>query len=274
MPAMSYHLPMATSKEVENPGTKFAQVLDAAARLPGVRINRAAYLRAALQRYCSEVQIDQAIAQTPAAAGISSQIITEVANTSIKYETGKVTALSTLSGLPGGFAMIGTVPADLAQYFGHVLRIAQKLAYIYSWPDLFADDGEELDEATESILTLFVGVMFGVQMAQAGVTKISSIIAGQVVRKLPQKALTQGAIYPIVKKIAALLGVRMTKQLFAGGVAKVVPVLGAVFAGGLTLGTFLPMSKRLQAHLASLELTKPRSPRGDPDFVEGEIVPG
>ncbi|MGR2752827.1 hypothetical protein [Agromyces arachidis] len=248
---------MAESKEVESPGSRFTQVLDASAKLPGVRIDRASYLRAALKRYCSEEQIDAAIAETPAAAGVPFEVITEVANTSIRFETSKVTGISTLAGIPGGFAMVGTIPADLVQYFGHVLRIAQKLAYVYGWPDLFADDGEELDEATESMLTLFVGVMFGVQMAQAGVTRVSAMIAGQVLKKLPQQALTKGAIYPVVKKVAAYLGIRLTKQLFAGGVAKLVPVAGAVFSGGLTLVTFLPMSKRLQKHLASLELTKP-----------------
>ncbi|WP_210418262.1 hypothetical protein [Ruania zhangjianzhongii] len=122
--------------------------------------------------------------------------------------------------------MLGTVSADLAQYIGHLLRIAQKLAYIYSWPDLFADAGEELDEATEGILTLFVGVMVGVQFAQGGVSKVSTMIASQVVKKLPQRALTKGALYSIVKKVAGLLGVSMTKKLFASGVAKAIPVVG------------------------------------------------
>lgn len=262
---------MAATKEIENPGSKFIQVLEASARMPGVRINRAAYLRAALKRYCSEAQIEEAIATTPAAAGISLEIITQAANTSIKFETTKATSISTLAGIPGGLAMIGTIPADLAQYFGHVLRIAQKLAYIYSWPDLFAEENEELDEATESILTLFVGVMFGVQAAQVGVSKVSTMIAGQVLKKLPQKALTQGTLYPIVKKVATLLGIRMTKQLFAGGVAKIVPVIGALASGGLTIATFLPMSKRLQKHLASLELTKPGH-RREEHCLEGEVL--
>lgn len=61
----------------------------------------------------------------------------------------------------------------------------------------------------------------------------------------------------MVKKVASYLGVRMTTQIFAGGVAKFVPVVGAALSGGLTLATFLPMSKKLQRHLASLELTKP-----------------
>ncbi len=152
--------------------------------------------------------------------------------------------------------MIGTVPADMAQYVGHMLRIAQKLAYIYSWPDLF-DEREEVDEATESILTLFVGVMLGVQIAQGGVTKAAAMMAAQVVKKLPQQALTKGIIYPVVKKVAGILGVQMTKKLFASGVAKAIPLIGAVLSGGLTLSTFLPMAKKLQKHLAGLELAKP-----------------
>lgn len=248
---------MADPQQIENPGSKFSQVLDAAAKLPGVRINRAAYLRTALKRHCTEEQIERAIAESPAAAGIPLKIINEAANTSIGYETSKVTGLSTLAGIPGGLAMLGTVPADLAQYMGHMLRISQKLAYIYGWPDLFAEDGDELDEATESMLILFVGVMFGVQIAQGGVAKVAAMIAANVAKKLPQQALTKGVLFPVVKKVAGYLGVSMTKKLFASGIAKAIPVVGAVLSGGLTLGTFLPMSKRLQKHLASLELTKP-----------------
>lgn len=235
----------------------FSQVLEAAATMPGVRINRAAYLRSALKRYCTDEQIERAIAETPAAAGIPLTDITEAADSSIRYETGKATAISTLAGVPGGFAMFGTVPADMAQYVGHMLRISQKLAYIYSWPDLFVDGGDQLDDATQGMLTLFVGVMAGVQAAQSGVAKTSAIIAAQVVKKLPEKALTKGTVYPIVKSVARLLGVSMTKKIFASGVAKAIPVVGAVLSGSLTLGTFLPMSKRLQKHLASLEITKP-----------------
>lgn len=261
---------MPTSQEIEQHESTFRQLLEAAAKLPGVRINRARYLRSALQRYCTEEQIEQAIAGSPAAAGIPLQTITDVANTSIAYETTKATGISAVAGIPGGLAMIGTVPADLVQYLGHMLRIAQKLAYLYSWPDLFADDGNELDEATEGILILFVGVMVGVQFAQTGVSKVSAMIAAQVVKKLPQKALTKGVIYPLVKKVAGRLGATMTKKLFANGLAKAVPYIGAVFSGGLTLATFLPMSKKLQKHLASLELTKPRLRTAEPNVADGE----
>lgn len=252
-----YNSSMTKPQEIANPESSFTQVLEAAAKLPGVRLNRDTYLRQALKRYCTDAQIEDAINTSPAAAGIPLKVITATANTSIAYETSKVTSLSTLAGIPGGLAMAGTLPADIVQYMGHILRIAQKLAYIYSWPDLFADDDEEMDEATEGILVLFVGVMFGVQLAQGGVTRVAGMVAANIARKLPQKALTKGVIYPIVKKVASYIGVSMTKKIFANGVAKAIPVAGAILSGSLTLGTFLPMSKRLQKHLASLELTKP-----------------
>ncbi|MDJ0316165.1 hypothetical protein [Arthrobacter antibioticus] len=153
----------------------------------------AAYLRTALKRHCTADQKARAIANSPAAAGIPLKVIAEVASNSIAYEASKVTGLSTLAGIPGGLAVLGTVPADLAQYMGHTLRIGQKLAYIYSWPDLFADEGEDIDEATESMLIRFVGVMFGVQIAQGGVARVAGMIATNVARRLPQQALTRGS---------------------------------------------------------------------------------
>ena len=247
---------MARANQVA-PATKFDQTLRASAQLPGVQIDRGAFLRRELKRFCSDDQVERAVATTPAEAGVATNVIDKIANSVIKYETSKVTALSTAAGIPGGLAAFGTIPADIAQYYGHVLRVVQKLAYLYSWPELFDGDSDGLDSATESMLTLFVGVMFGVNAAQAGVAQVSALMAKEMARKLPQKALTKGAIYPVVKKVAGLLGIQMTKQVFAKSAAKVVPLVGAVVSGSLTLATFMPMSKRLQKHLATLPLTKP-----------------
>ncbi|MCF0087270.1 MULTISPECIES: hypothetical protein [unclassified Streptomyces] len=263
---------MKQGKEVENPESRFFTVLLAAAKLPGVRVRREAYLRSALARHCSEDEIRRAIEETPAAAGITVQLLDKAANDSIRYETAKVSALSAAAGIPGVFALPTTVPADLAQYVGHMLRIAQKLAYLYSWPDLFAGEGDEVDDATKGVLTLFFGVMFGTQSANAAVGKVAGMMSKQAAKKLPQKALTKGVIYPIVKKSAAYLGVQMTKQSFAKGVSKAIPIVGAVVSGGLTLSTFLPMAKRLKKHLAGLPLADPAYRVPEEDIVDGEVV--
>ncbi|MGY5121058.1 hypothetical protein ACWC2H_35340 [Streptomyces sp. 900105755] len=263
---------MKQGKEVENPESRFSAVLLAAAKLPGVRVHREAYLRSALARHCSEDDIRRAIEETPAAAGISVEVLDKVANDSIRYETAKVSALSAAAGIPGVLALPATVPADMAQYFGHMVRIAQKLAYLYSWPDLFSEDGDDLDDATMGVLTLFFGVMFGTQSANAAVGKVAGMMSKEVAKKLPQKALTQGVVYPIVKKVAAYLGVQMTKQSFAKTVSKAIPLVGAAVSGGLTFATYLPMAKRLKKHLSSLPLADPSHRAWDGEVVDGEVV--
>lgn len=105
--------------------SNFQMVLSSAAQLPGVNIDREKYLEGALKKSFSPEVISMAIETSPAAAGISPEELGAIADASIRYEATKVTALSAISGIPGGLAMMGTVPADLAQYFAHVLRICQ-----------------------------------------------------------------------------------------------------------------------------------------------------
>ena len=94
--------------------------------------------------------------------------------------------------------------------------------------------------------------MFGVNAASAAITKIANTAAIQAEKSLVQKALTKGTIYPIVKKIANIIGVKMTKSIFAKGVGKIIPVVGAVVSGGITFIGFRPMAKRLQKYLITL----------------------
>ncbi len=231
----------------------FETVLVEAAKLPMVKVDRELFLRKELRNRYNKEMVEKAVEYNPAYAGITVEDIDKIARSCIKSETTRVTAFSAAAGAPGGFAMIGTIPADLAQYFGHILRVLQQLIYLYGWQDLKLDENG-LNEETKNILTLFVGVMFGVNGAVNGLNKLAGQVAKQVAKKLPQKALTKGVIYPIVKKVATLLGVQMTKEIFARGVSKAVPVVGAVVSGGLTFVTFKPMSEKLRKYLASCEV--------------------
>lgn len=232
---------------------KFETMLVEATKFPMVKIDWELFLRKELRdRYTKEI-VEKAIQYNPAYAGICVEDINKIAKSCIAAETIKVTTISAAAGLPGGLAIIGTIPADLAQYFGHILRILQKLIYLYGWSDLGLDS-KELNDETMNLLTLFIGVMFSVNGAVGTINKLTVQVAKQIVKKLPQKALTKGVIYPIVKKIATLLGVKMTKQIFARGVAKVIPILGAVISGGVTFISFKPMSEKLREYLETTEL--------------------
>lgn len=79
--------------------------------------------------------IDNAIAHTPAYAQIPVNEIDKIADEVIKFERNCVSGISAALGAPGGVAMVATIPADLAQYYGYMLRAAQKLMYLYGFPE-------------------------------------------------------------------------------------------------------------------------------------------
>ena len=138
----------------------FGLVLKESAGLPMVRIDREGFLRAALSPHFDEDTVCRAISVNPAYAGITTQEIKKIARSCINYETTKVTTLSFAAGIPGGLAMLGSVPADLVQYFGHVLRIAQKLIYLCGWQELFHENGL-MDDGTANLLRGMRGKVAG-----------------------------------------------------------------------------------------------------------------
>jgi len=235
----------------------FTTVIESASKLPLVHINREEFLTKNLKKLCTHKQLQKAIVEGTLHAGIPIAKLDSLANAVINAETISVTAISTAAGIPGGFAMVGTIPADLVQFYGFVIRIAQELAYIYGWTEIFTESSK-LDAETESQLILFIGVMSGVGTANKVVTKLFGETAMRAVtKKIATKALTKTWYYPIVKKIAAMLGQKMVKATFAKGVSKAVPILGGAVSGGITLVTFKPMAHRLKSHLSTLAHMSP-----------------
>ena len=234
----------------------FEKVLANAMRTPGVKIDRAKFLKKELLRYCSEDVIEEAVKTNPAKAGISKETVNEISLHVINYETAKVTSVSALASLPGGAAAVVTTAADITNYFVFVLRAVQELAYLYGF-EQFEFSENDLDSETMNYVLVFIGVMFGVQGSTTVLKNFANTFAKHVSKKLAQKTLTKGTFYPIVKKVALSVGVRMTKQIFANGVAKMIPVLGAVFSGGLTYSMFKPGCMKLREQLMSYNLCDP-----------------
>ncbi|MCU1434325.1 MAG: hypothetical protein JWR71_1050 [Pseudarthrobacter sp.] len=222
-------------------------------RLRGVCIDRAQFLKAELhKRGIGATEIDRAIRESPAVAGIPLAMLDEIASSAIDFETGKSTALSFAAGLPGGFAMIGTVPADITQFYVHAFRVMQKVAYIYGWQS-FLNDMEDVDDETLGMLAAFLGVMMGVGGASTSVSLFAVQVARPAVqKKIASVALTKTAWYLPMKQTLRIIGVQVTKQSFANTVSKVVPVVGGVVSGGLTFVTLNAQSKRLMTHLREL----------------------
>ena len=239
-------------------------------RIPGVVINREAFLRAELKKKYPQDVIDKAVETTPAQAGITVESVDKIADDVIAYERNCVSGISTALGMPGGFAMAATIPTDIAQYYGFMLRAAQKLLYLYGFPEIDVKEKEQVfDSETLNLLTLCLGTMYGAYGANKALIAMANALARGVEKQLLKRALTKGTIYTIVKNVAKWFGTKMTKQVFAGFFKKAIPVVGGVAGGAITYLSFKPCCDKLKESLRNTILS---NPNGANNEIEAEFI--
>ena len=191
--------------------------LDVPATLPKVLavpsnvIDRDAFLRESIGDYISEDMARIAIERSTKEAGIRRKLVDTIADQVISGEVNKASGISVAAG-----STWATLPADIIQYFGFVLRLVQKLGYLYGAKafDLTIEDGKLTDDASANELTRLIAIMFD---------------AGEEEKDI---------------------GAKMGKLTLAKGVVAPVPVLGGVLSGGLTYATLRPYAERLKAALS------------------------
>ncbi|EEF92547.1 hypothetical protein CATMIT_02826 [Catenibacterium mitsuokai DSM 15897] len=235
-------------------------------RIPGVRIDREDFLRKQFMKNYANDVIQDAVKFNPAHAGITVEEIDNIADQVIQYERNCVSGISLALGAPGGVAMFATLPTDIAQYYGYMLRAIQKLLYLYGFPEINVENGVNIDDETMNLITLCLGVMYGVEGSVASIKILSNALGKGVEKKLLQKALTKGTFYPIVKKISRWFSVCMTKQVFAGFFRKAIPVVGGVVGGGITYLSFKPCCDNLKKSLQDTALCNPSSRKSFDEF--------
>ena len=227
-------------------------------RTPGIRVDRTKFLQKQFEKNHPQNVIDDIIGYNPAHAKIDPAEIEKIANEVIKYERNCVSGISAALGAPGGVAMVATIPADMIQYYGYMLRATQKLMYLYGFPEIDATEREGVfDAETMNILTLCLGVMYGVQQANVALKAMATALGSGVEKKLLAMALTKGTLYPMVKGVLKWFNVNLTKKVFAGFFKKAIPVVGGVVGGGITYISFKPCCDRLKASLQDTLLSNP-----------------
>ncbi|GAA6410844.1 hypothetical protein K040078D81_49610 [Blautia hominis] len=225
---------------------------------PGIKVNRADFLQRELMKNYPPEVIESAITHNPAYAQISACEIDKIADEVIKFERNCVSGISAALGAPGGVAMVATIPADLVQYYGYMLRAAQKLMYLYGFPEIDTTEKEhKFDSETMNLLIICLRVMYGVQGTNTALKAMATALGKGVEKRLMNAALTKGTIYPIVKSVSKWFGVNMTKQVFAGFFKKAIPVVGGVIGGGITYLSFKPCCDKLKESLRDTLLSNP-----------------
>lgn len=205
---------------------KFDAILEKVMKIRGVKINRENFLNKELSNYFSEDIVKKAVQDNPAIAGIEVAEINKIADKVIAYEIRQSTFISTIIGIPGGIAVAGTIAIDITP----------------------------ISKVIRSMVSLLMGVMFGVDLADNAVVKLAQSAALNIEKKILQKALTRSAVYPIIKKAASILGIRISQQSFSIGVSKSIPYIGGIISGIVTYITMKPLALNLQEALSELPL--------------------
>ena len=218
------------------------EIICKAIQIPGVKVDRNKFLA---EIFSSKVDLlENIINNGPIGVGITREEINNIANRLIMKRTSQSSIASFAAGIPGGLAMAATIPADILQFFGMSLRLAQELSYLYGADDLW-ENGKIDDEKVKNQLILYCGVMFGVSGAVSGVRVLSTQVAKTALKKIPQKALTKTFWYPMLKKICSFVGYTLTKKTLASGVSKAIPVIGGVISGTINFASMMPMARKL-----------------------------
>ncbi|GFO80365.1 EcsC family protein [Lactococcus lactis] len=221
------------------------KVVNESLKLPFIKIDRSEFL---IKKFGEQVDDIQKLIDEGPQVFFSKEELDESAKKVINANVLQSSSLSFASGLPGGFAMAATIPADIAQFYGYSLKLAQEISYIYGYNNMWSDQGE-LTEDAKNTLILYLGVMLGVTSAGAAVRILSNKMALQALKKIPQKALTKTIYYPIIKKVMAIFGTKLTKATFAKGVSKFIPLFGGAVSGTMNYISLKPMANRLKDEL-------------------------
>lgn len=227
-------------------------------KTPGIKINRAAFLAKTLKKRFPQETIDAAIAESPMRANIAQTEIDKMANEAINFERTCVSGISAALSAPGGVAMVATVPADLMQYYAYLLRMAQKLLYLYGFPQIDTEEtGEKFDDGTMNTLILCFGVMYGVAGANKALLTVARALGAGLSKKFMQTAVTKGTIYPVLRAILKCFNVKLTKQLASKAINHSLPVIGGVIGGGITFFSFKSCGEKLKKTLRDTYLSNP-----------------
>jgi len=219
------------------------EVIVKAIQIPGVKVNRKKFLIDQFGK--KNVNMELLLEKGPVEAGFTREEMQSITKRLIMTRTSQSSMASFVAGIPGGLAMAATIPADMLQFFGMALRLAQELSYLYGAQDLWSE-GQVDDEKVKSQLILYCGVMFGVSGAVSGLRVLTTQISKTAAKKIPQKALTKTFWYPILKKIVRVVtGKTLTKKAVGSAASKVIPIIGGVISGGLNFASMMPMANRL-----------------------------
>lgn len=191
------------------------QTVTAASQLPLVQVERGEFLR---KQFKENPHLETILKEGPQAV-YTEESLRKQADKIIRNLTNQTSLISFAAGLPGNpFTAVAAGTADVVQYFGYALNMAQQIAYLFGEDNLFSDGNKEVSEEAQFRIVAYLGVMFGAAGSAALLTNVSKKVGINVGKKVASKALTKTTWYPLVKKVGAVIGTKITKKTVEKGI--------------------------------------------------------
>ncbi len=191
------------------------QTVTAASQLPLVRVEREEFLR---KQFKENPHLETILKEGPQAV-YTEESLRKQADKIIRNLTNQTSLISFAAGLPGNpFTAVAAGTADVVQYFGYALNMAQQIAYLFGEDNLFSDGNKEVSEEAQFRIVAYLGVMFGATGSAALLTNVSKKVGINVGKQVASKALTKTTWYPLVKKVGAVIGTKITKKTVEKGI--------------------------------------------------------
>ena len=187
-------------------------VLISAMKLPGIAVNRREFLSRELAPYFDRKVINEILdGHTKMKKCFTQKGCAEISRRLYKLSSDKGKSDFRCRRRTGWIRHAGHHTGRYGTVYGHVLALAQKLLYLYGWPDL-QNGGKGMDDGTRQILTLFVGVAFGSSQAAIMAKKIAERLAEEAAQRIPQTVLGQLAARGVVEQAGKWIGVQIAKN--------------------------------------------------------------
>ena len=214
-----------------------------------LRVDRADFIREQMSHCMPGIDRDAAEVISPRHV-LDKRDFDRFVRKSVDYHMRLACLASAGAGLGGGWLLLGTIPADILQFYSHAIVLLQKMLYLYGWPQLTGRSGS-MDDESRRIVTLFLGEMMGAGIVSALAGEIAEAAVKQAAIRLPQNAAVQVAVDRALEYVIKTTGVKLSKDALGRGVSKVVPFIGAPVSAAITYRTFRVMASRLRRALES-----------------------
>lgn len=240
-----------------NAGNLPIKLMNGLLSIPGAKIHRQEFLQEVLLPYVSDKDKLKNVDNIRPWSLVSHGSLDLIAKERISYRKKIVTTTSFLAGLPGGFGMFASVPADVVQYQYHLLVLAQELAYLYGMPEFYDENGNATEQTTQALVVMFFGMREAIgHGAREGVEQFIKAVAKGAPERIAHLKWGNTALFRAIKEIAKWLGIKggqdISKKEIGKAAGKVIPIFGGLISGGLSCFLFGKDSNRflifLQKH--------------------------